>query len=265
MTDNQSTDSNSKNISASSSTSPKDQSVEQKDISPHKSVPGAKSAFVISPNFNRCQTHEYVEQGVMIPLAETVIIEAGVEIKAGTTILPNTIITGETRIGENCVIGPNSVIDKCIVGDNTAINSSQCFNSEIGNNTSIGPFAHLRPESRIGDNARVGNFVEIKNSNIGNGSKISHLTYIGDADIGNTVNFGCGCVTVNYDGKLKNRTIVCDNAFIGCNTNLVAPVEVGKNAYIAAGSTITENVPENSLAIARERQVNKCDWINKKK
>ena len=138
------------------------------------------------------------------------------------------------------------------------------MDSSIDEGTTVGPFAYIRPNCNVGKNVRVGDFVELKNSNIGDGTKISHLTYVGDSDVGQNINFGCGTVTVNYDGKKKYRTVIEDNAFIGCNTNLVAPVKVGKGAYTAAGSTITEDVPENSLAIARERQVVKENWTLKK-
>ena len=127
------------------------------------------------------------------------------------------------------------------------------------------PFAYVRPNSHIGKNIKVGDFVEIKNANIGDGTKISHLTYVGDADVGENVNFGCGTVIVNYDGQKKHRTTIGNNAFIGCNTNLVSPVTIEDNAYTAAGSTITKTVPENSLAIARAKQENKENWVLKKR
>lgn len=211
--------------------------------------------------FNKKDLNELVKEGVIIPDFTGIIISDDAVIGTGTVILPNTIILSKVEIGEGCIIGPSSVLSDTKVGNKTVINFSLCFGSKIGDNTTVGPYAHLRPGSDIGNSARVGNFVEIKNSVIGDGSKISHLTYVGDSDVGKNVNFGCGCVTVNYDGKNKMRTIVEDNAFIGCNTNLIAPVKVGKNAYTAAGSTITEDVPDNSLAIARERQVNKENWV----
>ena len=137
------------------------------------------------------------------------------------------------------------------------INASQCYQSKIGNEVKIGPFSHIRPNSDISDHVKIGDFVEVKNSTLDVGVSISHLTYVGDSDIGKNVNFGCGCVTVNYDGVNKARCTVGDNAFIGCNTNLIAPVKVGDGSFIAAGSTITEEVPEEAMAIARARQVNK--------
>lgn len=135
--------------------------------------------------------------------------------------------------------------------------------STVGNGTSVGPFAYIRPHSVIGSGNKVGDFVEVKNASIGDGTKIAHLTYVGDADVGQRVNFGCGTVVVNYDGISKHRTVIEDDCFIGCNSNLVSPVTVRKRAYTAAGSTITDEVPEDALAIARARQVNKDGWVTK--
>ena len=203
--------------------------------------------------------------GVEIPFPDGVIIEENVKIGKGTLILPNTIITGETQIGKDCVIGPNSYICDTVIRDNTKLNNTQSFNSKIGSGVTAGPFVHIRPNCKIADNVHIGNFVEVKNSSIDEGSKLPHLLYVGDSDVGKDVNFGCGCVTVNYDGKNKSRTTVKDGAFIGCNTNLVAPVTVGKNAFTAAGSTITEDVPDNALAVARSKQTIKENWVNIKK
>ena len=155
------------------------------------------------------------------------------------------------------------MIRDCTVGDETEVNASQLNESTVGAHTTVGPFAYVRPNSKIGDHVKVGDFVEIKNSVIGNGTKISHLTYVGDSDCGERINFGCGTVTTNYDGFKKFRCTIGDDAFIGCNTNLIAPVTVGNGSYIAAGSTITDEVPADSLAIARERQVNKPGWAEK--
>lgn len=206
-----------------------------------------------------------VSNGVEIPCPDGVIIEENIEIGKGSLILPNTIIMGKTKIGENCVIGPNSYICDTVIGDNTKLNNTQSYDSEIGSGVTAGPFVHIRPNCKIADNVHIGNFVEVKNSTVDEGSKLPHLLYVGDSDVGKDVNFGCGCVTVNYDGKNKSRTTVKDGAFIGCNTNLVAPVTVGENAFTAAGSTITEDVPDNALAVARNRQIVKEDWVNIKK
>ena len=203
--------------------------------------------------------------GVEIPCPDGVIIEENVKIGKGTIIMPNTVIMGETEIGESCVIGPNSYISNTIIGDNTKLNNTQSYDSQIGSGVTAGPFVHIRPNCKIADNVHIGNFVEVKNSTVDEGSKLPHLLYVGDSDVGKDVNFGCGCVTVNYDGRNKSRTTVKDGAFIGCNTNLVAPVTIGENAFTAAGSTITEDVPDNALAVARNRQTVKEDWVNVKK
>ncbi|MEE0981565.1 MAG: bifunctional UDP-N-acetylglucosamine diphosphorylase/glucosamine-1-phosphate N-acetyltransferase GlmU [Acutalibacteraceae bacterium] len=203
--------------------------------------------------------------GVSIPCADGVMISPNVKIGAETEVLPGTIIKGNTVIGEGCVIGPNSFIENSVIGDNVTLNNTQCYSSTIKNGTSIGPFARVRPDCVIGEEVKAGNFVEFKNAKIGDRTSVSHLSYIGDADFGSDINVGCGCATVNYNGKEKNRTKVDDHAFIGCSTYLVAPVSVGKNSYTAAGSVITEDVPDNALAIARSRQTIKKDWISKKK
>lgn len=208
--------------------------------------------------------HYHLSAGVEIPYSDGVVIENGVTIGTDTCILPGTIIKGNTKIGKNCVIGPNSVIEASIIGDNVTLNQTQCEQCVVKSGANIGPFVHIRPNSVIGDSVHLGNFVEVKNSNIDTGTKVSHLTYVGDSDVGKRVNFGCGTVTVNYSGKAKYRTTIGDDVFIGCNTNLVAPVTVGDGAYTAAGSTITEDVPEDSLGIARARQVNKIGWKVKK-
>jgi len=218
---------------------------------------------------NNAQRNEIIKklisEGVEIPCCDGIIIEKNVKIEKGTVIMPNTVIMGKTQIGKDCIIGPNSYICDTIIGDNTKLNNTQSFNSEIGSGVTAGPFVHIRPNCRIADNVHIGNFVEVKNSTVDEGSKLPHLLYVGDSDVGKDVNFGCGCVTVNYDGRNKSRTTVKDGAFIGCNTNLIAPVTVGKNAFTAAGSTITEDVPDNALAVARNRQTEKEDWVNVKK
>ncbi len=202
--------------------------------------------------------------GVTIVDPASTHIDVNVCIGEDTTILPNTILKGNTDIGEDCIIGPNSTITNCKIGNNVEVTNSVAVDSSIGDETHVGPFAYLRPGSMIGCNVKIGDFVEIKKSVIGDKTKISHLTYVGDAEVGANVNIGCGVVFVNYDGKHKNKTVVGDNSFIGCNTNLISPVVVHKDAYIAAGSTITDEVPENSLAIARERQIIKEDWVIRK-
>ena len=206
---------------------------------------------------------KHLRSGVSILDTNSVYIDPRVKIGSGTVILPGTILRGRTVIGENCTIGPNAMIRDCTIGEGTEVNASQLNESTVGSHTNVGPFAYVRPNSRIGDHVRVGDFVEIKNSVIGNGTKISHLTYVGDSDCGERINFGCGTVTTNYDGFKKFRCTIGDDAFIGCNTNLIAPVRVGNGSYIVAGSTITDEVPDDALALARARQVNKPGWAEK--
>ena len=219
----------------------------------------------ITDDMQKKNIKKAIENGAVIPCSSGVVIGENVKIGKDTLILSGTVLLGDTAIGENCVIGPNTLLFNVSVGNNTHLNSVQGFEAEVGSSCDIGPFVHIRPNSVIKDKAHLGNFVEAKNSVIGEGTKVSHLTYIGDSDVGKNVNFGCGCVTVNYTGKEKFRTTVGDNCFIGCNTNLIAPVKVGDFGYTAAGSTITEDVPENALGIARARQVNKENWVLKKK
>ena len=201
-----------------------------------------------------------MESGVIIVDPDNTYIDEGVKIGNGTVISPNCHIKGETVIGENCQIGPNSIIEDTTIGNETTILSSVVCKSKIGNKTSVGPFAYIRPNCEIGNEIKVGDFVEVKNSKIADGTKISHLTYVGDSDVGSKVNFGCGTVTVNYDGVNKHRTVIGDNVFIGCNANLVAPVTINDHSFIAAGSTITDDVESDALAIARARQVVKSGW-----
>ncbi len=199
--------------------------------------------------------------GVSIPCTDGVIIDKDAEIGTDTVILPGTIIKKGCRIGSGCEIGPNTVLYKTTVGNDTVLNSVQAENAVIGNGVTAGPFVHIRPDSSIRDGVHCGNFVEVKNSDIGEKTSISHLTYVGDSDVGSGVNFGCGVVTVNFNGKEKNRCKIGDGAFIGCNTNLIAPVEIGDRAYTAAGSTVTDDVPSDALVIARQRQTVKEDWV----
>lgn len=203
-------------------------------------------------------------KGVTVIDPSSTYISAETEIGMDTVIYPNTIIEGRTVIGEDCIIGPGTTLRNTVVGSGTEVINSVAVDSKVGDNTHVGPFAYLRPNSRVGNEVKIGDFVEVKNSSIGNGTKVSHLTYIGDADVGSRVNFGCGTVVVNYDGENKHRSVIEDDAFIGCNSNLVSPVRIEKGAYTAAGSTITDNVPEGALAIARSKQVVKENWTEKK-
>jgi len=205
----------------------------------------------------------HMRNGVTIIDPANTYIETGVEIGQDTVIYPGTMIKGKTVIGAECHIGPNSEIDSCEIGAETVVRQSVAHNSSIGAHVNIGPFAHIRPESTIQDEVKIGNFVEIKKAVFGKGSKASHLSYIGDAEVGSDVNIGCGSITVNYDGKNKFLTKIEDGVFIGCNSNLVAPVTIGKGAYVAAGSTITKDVPGEALSIARAQQVNKENYVQK--
>lgn len=194
---------------------------------------------------------EHLANGVEFLSVDGVIIGKDVKIGRDTRILPNTILRGTTEIGEGCVIGPSCVIENCRVGNGVVLNAVQAYSAEIRDHAKVGPFAHLRPGTILHEGVKIGDFVEVKNSEIGENTSAGHLTYIGDSDVGRGVNFGCGCVTANYDGINKYRTVIGDHAFIGCNTNLVAPVEIGANATTGAGSTITGNVPADGLAVER--------------
>ena len=183
----------------------------------------------------------------------------------GVTIIdPGAMLRRNTKIGTNCVIGMNCSITNSQIGNYTEVQSSTIVDSTVGENTTVGPYAYLRPNSNIGNNVKIGDFVEVKNATIEDNSKASHLSYIGDAHVGKDVNIGCGVVFVNYDGKNKFKSTVKDGAFIGSNSNLVAPVTVEEKGYIATGSTITNDVPQGALAVARERQVIKEGWVAKK-
>ena len=221
----------------------------------------AQATAIMKQRINR----KHMDNGVTLIDPHHTYIDPEVEIGQDTVIEPGCIIEGNTSIGENCLIGYNTKIRNCKVGNSVAIESSMLIDSQIDEGCHIGPFAYIRPNSHIGAKVKIGDFVEIKNATIGEGTKVSHLTYIGDADVGCDVNFGCGTVVVNYDGEKKHRTIIKDHAFIGCNTNLVSPVVIEENVYTAAGSTITQDVPKNSLAIARARQEIKPEWVTKKR
>lgn len=222
------------------------------------------SLFKLNDIYRKILIEKFMKDGVEFLSLDGVVISPNVVIGKGTQILPGTILKGNTVIGEDCVIGPNSLIEDSIVGNGSIVNSTQVYQSKIDHDVKIGPFCHIRPNSTICHSVKIGDFVEIKNSEIGAGTAVSHLTYVGDSDVGKNVNFGCGVVTINYDGVNKHRCKIEDGAFIGCNTNLVAPVVVGKDAYTGAGSTITKNVPSYALGIERGKQCN-VDGFSKKK
>lgn len=201
--------------------------------------------------------NKWLDNGVTILEKNTTFIHPDVQIGIDTTIYPNVYLEGKTKIGSNCIIYPNSRIVDTIIADNVIVKDSTVIeSSEILEHSTIGPFAHIRPQSRIGPSSKIGNFVEIKKSILGKGVKASHLSYLGDAEIGNNVNIGAGAITCNYDGKMKHKTIIEDDVFIGSDTQLVAPVKIGKGSYVGAGSTITKEVPSSSLAISRTPQKN---------
>lgn len=196
----------------------------------------------------------WMMEGVTIINPSSVFIDAEVEIAQDVIIHPFSIMKGHTRIEENCVIGPATLIENCHCQKGCKIENSVARDSIIGEDCNIGPYAYLRPQTRLAKGVKIGDFVEIKNSSIGEGSKIPHLSYIGDSEIGKNVNIGAGTITCNYDGSHKHKTVINDNAFVGSNTNLVAPVAIGENAMIGAGSTITKDVPRESLALERASQ-----------
>lgn len=211
---------------------------------------------------------KHLRNGVAIMDPEQTYIGPNVTIEQDVVIYPGSMIFGETHIATDAVIGPNSEISNCTVGKGSVIRQSVVNDSKIGEATNIGPFSHIRPGTVTGKDVRVGNYVEVKKSIIDDDTKLAHLSYIGDATVGKNVNVGCGAITVNYDGKDKYETIIEDDVFVGCSTNLVAPVTLKKGSFIAAGSTITRDVPEESLAIGRARQENKEGYVaklNKKK
>jgi bifunctional UDP-N-acetylglucosamine pyrophosphorylase/glucosamine-1-phosphate N-acetyltransferase len=244
-------------------------------------VKGRTGACTVSPDavlgandrkglaaLNRIARERVIEKhqtnGVDIPFLDGVVIGTDVEIGTDSIILPGTILKGKTTIGKNCEIGPNSYLENAVVGDSCKVQSSYVDSSTLESGVKIGPMSNVRPGSHIRSGVKIGDFVEIKNAVIGEKTAISHLTYIGDSDVGSGCNIGCGVVTVNYDGADKHRTIIGDDAFIGCNTNLVAPVKVGNRAYSAAGTTITADVPDDALVIGRAPQVIKAGWAKKK-
>ena len=194
---------------------------------------------------------------------KNLIIDENVLIETGAIILANSIILGNSKIEKNAIIGPNSIIIDSIISENASVVNSYVSESFIGKNTTVGPFANIKKNTIVGDNCRIGNYVEVKNSKIKSNTKAAHLAYIGDSEVGFRCNFGCGSITVNYDGKNKHKTIIGDDVFVGSNSNLVAPITIEDNSFIACGSTITLDVPQNTLSIARSRQINKTNYLKK--
>jgi bifunctional UDP-N-acetylglucosamine pyrophosphorylase/glucosamine-1-phosphate N-acetyltransferase len=204
---------------------------------------------------------QYMLQGVSMINPETITIGEEVEIEEGVVLHPNTYITGHSIIRKDAIVGPNTEVHNSTLGERVHARHSLIYDSIVEADTVVGPFAHLRDRAHIGTHNRIGNFVEVKNSTTQNNTKASHLAYIGDCTMGENVNFGCGAITVNYDGVHKNRTTIGNNVFIGCNTNLIAPVQLEDDSYTAAGSTVTKLVPKGTLAIARANQVNKENYV----
>ena len=204
--------------------------------------------------------HHWMKSGVTMPDPSTVYVDSDVSLGQDTTVLPNTHITGGTRVADRCVLGPNSIIDRARIGSECRVWSSVVEGSELGARVNVGPFTHIRPGSRIAEDVVLGNFAEVNRSSVGRNSKSAHFSYLGDAEVGEDVNIGAGTVTVNYDGASKQPTRIGDGAFIGCDTMLIAPVEVGENAQTAAGAVVTKDVPPDATVVgvpARVKPKNK--------
>lgn len=213
--------------------------------------------------FRARRVRELQLAGVTIKDPHSVWIEADVHVGQDTVILPNTSLEGSTVIGENCVIGPQVTLRDCRVQSDTVIQYSVLLQSEIGSGVNVGPYAYIRPGCQVGNGVKIGDFVELKNTHLGSGSKVPHLAYVGDARVGEECNIGCGVITANYDGKHKHITQIGNRVFVGSNVTLVAPVKLEDDSFAAAGSTITQDVPAQGLAIARSRQTVKENWRKK--
>jgi bifunctional UDP-N-acetylglucosamine pyrophosphorylase/glucosamine-1-phosphate N-acetyltransferase len=237
-------------------------------VSSNEEVQGAnnkKELEKLESIYRSMKTEDLFNQGITIVDAKRLDIRG--EVKAGKDCLidVNVILEGDIKLGNNVSIGPNTILKDVEIGDNTKIEAfSHIVSARIGNNCSIGPYARLREGSKIEDSGKVGNFVETKNTTLGSRSKANHFTYLGDTTVGTKTNIGAGTITCNYDGKDKHKTIVGDNSFIGSNSSLVAPVKIGNNTTIAAGSTITKDVPSDALGVGRAKQLNKDNWSKKK-
>ena len=228
-------------------------------------VDSPAAALSLADALRRDRLLRLLKQGVEIYDCGNCYIEPTVRIESGAKILPGAILKGSSVIRSESVIGPWSVVENSEIGEGSVVNASQIYSSKIAAQVHIGPYAHIRGGAELGKGVKIGNFVEVKNAKIGEDTWASHLSYLGDAQIGARCNFGCGTVTTNYDGDKKYRCTIGDRSFIGCNTNLVAPVTLADGVYTAAGSTVTEDVPDHALAIARSRQSNKKDWASKHK
>lgn len=215
--------------------------------------------------YQRRTAERWMVEGVTVVNPDTTIIGPRVQLGRDTVVEPGAILLGDTTVGERCLIGAYSQLRDVSCGDEVEVLHSYLVDATVGDGTHIGPYAHLRQGATLGRNVRLGNFVEVKKSTIGDGSKAAHLAYLGDAEVGAKVNIGCGVITVNYDGTKKCKTTIRDHAFVGSNSNLIAPVTIEEAGYVAAGSTITDDVPAGALAVGRGRQVNKEGWVAKRK
>jgi bifunctional UDP-N-acetylglucosamine pyrophosphorylase/glucosamine-1-phosphate N-acetyltransferase len=242
------------------------ETIKLKDRREIMGVNGRKELADVASILKSTKNDELMAAGVTLVDPATAFIGPDVTIAADTVVQPGVYLEGNTRIGSGCVIHSGVRIVNSTVDDGAIINNfCLIIESHVSRGAQVGPFAHLRPHSDVGEDAHVGNFVELKKTSLGRGSKANHLSYLGDATIGEKVNIGAGTITCNYDGTAKHPTVIEDGAFVGSDTQLIAPVRVGKRAYVAAGSSITHDVPDGALAISRGRQINKTDWAAKKR
>lgn len=229
------------------------------------SVRSMEELALWQPKLMQLRLAELARSGVEIWDYAGTFVSPEASVGLGTVLMPGTVITGNTVIGYGSVIGPNTQLTDCRIGNHTTVNASKAERASIGNDSEIGPFANLRPGTVIGNKCKAGAFVELKNTTVGDTAQVPHLSYLGDAALGEGVNVGCGTVTANFDRVAKYPTSIEKDAFIGCNTSLVAPVTVGEGAYVAAGSVITEDIPAQALGIGRSRQSNRREWALKNK
>jgi len=237
------------------------------DVEDYQEIGGINDRLQLSDAYDILQTRikqKWMKAGVTLIDSASITIDETVELEPDVIIEPQTHLRGNTVIKTGSHIGPGSLIDNSLIGENVSAKYSVISDSVVQNGSRIGPYAHLRGHAEVGENCRIGNFVELKNSKIGNNTNAAHLSYLGDTTTGTKVNIGAGTITANYDGVQKHQTIIGDRTKTGSNSVLVAPITLGNDVYVAAGSTITEDVPDNSLVIARQRQVVKQGWIRKK-
>ena len=240
--------------------------IETVKISDPKKVRGINdlaTLSIVSDELRKDIVNKHRSSGILIEQPDMVTIGPDVKIEPSATIRGGSFVFGKSVIAAKTIIGPNSELTNSVIGEGSKVVHSVISDSIIGKNTTIGPFAHLRPNTEIKDNVKIGNFVELKNTYIGNKTNVSHLSYVGDSQVGAGVNFGCGAITVNYDGQNKSQTIIGDNTFIGCNSNLIAPLSIGNNCYVAAGSTLTKDLETFDFAITRSPQIIKKNYAQK--